>query len=135
MRRGEVALVLTVYGIQQLFSVKVGAAFPVNLLYVLSALVGCARRTCFRPIAYGVASRPTGTVSFLFTGITGLTRLWAEAQERMAASLAAHDRFLKTASSGHGGASFQRQVTRSGRRLYRVGRCRLKIIMIYPSSD
>jgi hypothetical protein len=41
MRRGEVALVLTVYGIQQLFSVKVGAAFPVNLLYVLSALVGC----------------------------------------------------------------------------------------------
>lgn len=139
MRRGEIALVLTVYGIQQLFSVKVGAAFPVSLLYVLSALVGYPRRKCFRPIAYGMASRPTGTVSFLFTGIAGLTRLWAEAQERMApASLHMID-FSRRRISTTGAASSQRQGTRSGRRLYRVGGCqprhRPKIVMIYPSSD
>jgi predicted ATPase/class 3 adenylate cyclase len=53
-----------------------------------------------------VASRPTGTVSFLFTDIAGSTRLWDDDQESMAASVAAHDRILRTAIGDHGGYVF-----------------------------
>jgi predicted ATPase/class 3 adenylate cyclase len=53
-----------------------------------------------------VDSRPTGTVSFLFTDVAGSTRLWDSDREGMAASLAAHDRILTEALAVHGGYVF-----------------------------
>lgn len=53
-----------------------------------------------------MASRPTGTVSFLFTDVAGSTRLWDSDREGMAASLAAHDRILTEALAAHGGYVF-----------------------------
>ncbi|MGH8947460.1 MAG: ATP-binding protein, partial [Acidimicrobiia bacterium] len=41
-------------------------------------------------------SRPSGTVSFLFSDVAGSTRLWEEDRDGMATSLAAHDRIIKT---------------------------------------
>ncbi len=51
-------------------------------------------------------SRPTGTVSFLFTDVAGSTRLWDSDREGMAASLAAHDRILLGAIADHAGYVF-----------------------------
>lgn len=42
-----------------------------------------------------VSSRPSGTVSFLFSDVVGSTRLWETDREGMAASLASHDRILE----------------------------------------
>ncbi|MFO7548569.1 MAG: adenylate/guanylate cyclase domain-containing protein [Acidimicrobiia bacterium] len=53
-----------------------------------------------------MASRPTGTVSFLFTDVAGSTRLWDSDREGMAASLAVHDRILTEALAAHGGYVF-----------------------------
>lgn len=44
-----------------------------------------------------VDSRPSGTVSFLFSDVAGSTRLWEEDRDGMATSLAAHDRIIETA--------------------------------------
>ncbi|HEY5651332.1 MAG TPA: adenylate/guanylate cyclase domain-containing protein [Acidimicrobiia bacterium] len=43
-----------------------------------------------------VATIPTGVVSFLFTDVEGSTRLWEADPEGMAASLALHDRIMRT---------------------------------------
>ena len=40
-----------------------------------------------------VGERPSGTVTFLFTGIEGSTRLWEERPAEMRVALAAHDAF------------------------------------------
>ncbi|HWL50313.1 MAG TPA: adenylate/guanylate cyclase domain-containing protein, partial [Acidimicrobiia bacterium] len=51
-------------------------------------------------------SRPSGTVSFLFSDVAGSTRLWEEDREGMAASLAAHDRIIETAIADLNGYVF-----------------------------
>ena len=53
-----------------------------------------------------VESRPTGTVSFLFSDVAGSTRLWEADREGMAASLIAHDRILESAIADLGGYVF-----------------------------
>ena len=53
-----------------------------------------------------VDSRPTGTVSFLFSDVAGSTRLWEADRDGMAASLIAHDRILESAIADLGGYVF-----------------------------
>lgn len=51
-------------------------------------------------------TRPTGTVTFLFTDVAGSTRLWDTDRKGMAASLAAHDRIMQSAITKHSGFVF-----------------------------
>ena len=48
-------------------------------------------------------SRPSNTVSFLFTDIEGSTRLWEASPERMALALGHHDRACRDVVREHGG--------------------------------
>jgi class 3 adenylate cyclase len=52
-------------------------------------------------------SRPSGTVTFLFTDIEGSTRRWEADPEAMRAALATHDDTLRTAVEVHGGWLFK----------------------------
>jgi predicted ATPase/class 3 adenylate cyclase len=54
----------------------------------------------------GVAGRPSGTVTFLFTDVEGSTRLWAADKDAMSASLLVHDAILRGAIEGNGGYVF-----------------------------
>jgi predicted ATPase/class 3 adenylate cyclase len=54
----------------------------------------------------GVAERPTGTVTFLFTDVEGSTRLWEEHPAEMQVALEHHDEILRSAIEGHGGYVF-----------------------------
>lgn len=53
-----------------------------------------------------MTTRPSGTVTFLFTDVEGSTRLWAADKDAMSASLLAHDAILRTAIEGNGGYVF-----------------------------
>jgi TolB-like protein/class 3 adenylate cyclase/tetratricopeptide (TPR) repeat protein len=51
---------------------------------------------------------PTGTVTFLFTDISGSTRLWENHPDAMRVALARHDTLLERAISAAGGRVFKR---------------------------
>ena len=51
-------------------------------------------------------TRPSGTVTFLFTDVEGSTRLWAADKDAMSASLLVHDSVLRAAIEGNGGYVF-----------------------------
>ena len=53
-----------------------------------------------------MGSRPSGTVTFLFTDIVGSTRLWDEHPSEMETALARHDAILRDAVDGHDGLVF-----------------------------
>ena len=53
------------------------------------------------------ASRPSGTVTFLFTDIEGSTRRWENDPDTMRAALIAHDGVLRSAVAAHGGWLFK----------------------------
>ena len=55
------------------------------------------------PTAPSVSPLPQGTVTFLFTGIEGSTRLWQEHPEQMRLALARHDQLLRAAVEQHHG--------------------------------
>jgi class 3 adenylate cyclase len=50
-----------------------------------------------------VAELPTGTVTFLFTGLEGSTRLWEQHPDAMRAALERHDEILRRAVVQHEG--------------------------------
>jgi class 3 adenylate cyclase len=50
-----------------------------------------------------VTTRPTGTVTFLFTDVEGSTQLLRHLRDRYGAALAEHGRLLREAFRGHGG--------------------------------
>ena len=52
-------------------------------------------------------TRPTGTVTFLFTDIEGSTQLWEHHPEAMKAALAEHDRILRASIEARGGYVFK----------------------------
>lgn len=52
------------------------------------------------------AALPTGTVTFLFTDVEGSTRLWADDEMAMSASLRVHDSILRGAIESAGGFVF-----------------------------
>lgn len=54
-----------------------------------------------------MSSRPTGTITFLFTDIEGSTRLWHAHPEPMKQALALHDRILHAAIEAHEGFIFK----------------------------
>ena len=54
-----------------------------------------------------LSTRPTGTVTFLFTDIEGSTRLWDEQPDAMAKALARHDEILRSAVESHSGVIFK----------------------------
>ncbi|HEY4333366.1 MAG TPA: adenylate/guanylate cyclase domain-containing protein, partial [Ilumatobacteraceae bacterium] len=54
-----------------------------------------------------MTSRPSGTITFLFTDIEGSTRRWEADPEAMQVALAAHDDVLRTAVEGRGGWLFK----------------------------
>src|SRR3954453_3913006 len=54
-----------------------------------------------------MAALPTGTVTFLFTGIEGSTRLWERDASAMKSALARHDEILKEAIEANGGYIFK----------------------------
>ncbi len=49
------------------------------------------------------AQPPSGTVTFLVTGIEDATRLWADAPEDMATAVASHDAIVRQAIQRRGG--------------------------------
>ena len=51
-------------------------------------------------------TRPSGTVTFLFTDVEGSTKLWAVDREAMSASLVLHDAILHESIESHGGYVF-----------------------------
>ena len=51
-------------------------------------------------------SRPSGTVTFLFTDIVGSTRLWDEHRSEMETALGRHDAIVRDAVDGHDGLVF-----------------------------
>jgi class 3 adenylate cyclase len=53
------------------------------------------------------SSRPTGTVTFLFSDIEESARRWERAPEAMSAALARHDAVLRAAIEAHGGYVFK----------------------------
>ena len=53
-----------------------------------------------------MTSRPTGTVTFLFTDIEGSTRLWEEDPESMAESVSTHDGLVRRTIGAHDGYIF-----------------------------
>jgi class 3 adenylate cyclase len=54
-----------------------------------------------------MASRPTGTVTFLFTDIEGSTSLWEQYPAAAPEVIARHDTILHTAITAHGGVVFK----------------------------
>ncbi len=56
------------------------------------------------------AQPPSGTVTFLVTGIEESTRLWEEAPEDMAAAVPSHDVIVRNAIERHGGYVFATSV-------------------------
>ena len=50
--------------------------------------------------------QPTGTVTFLCTGVEDVARLWEEAPTEMAGALQRHDRIVRGAIEAHGGYVF-----------------------------
>jgi predicted ATPase/class 3 adenylate cyclase len=54
-----------------------------------------------------VASPPTGTVTFLFTGIEGSTKLWETNPKAMQKALARHDQILRRITEEHDGYVFK----------------------------
>jgi predicted ATPase/class 3 adenylate cyclase len=54
----------------------------------------------------GMAERPTGTVTFLFTDLQGSTRLWEEHAAQMQVALERHDKILRSSIEIHGGWVF-----------------------------
>src|SRR3712207_3369184 len=54
-----------------------------------------------------MATRPSGTVTFLFTDIEGSTRRWDEQPEAMKHALARHDAILREAIERHNGHIFK----------------------------
>ena len=54
-----------------------------------------------------MATRPSGTVTFLFTDIEGSTHLWQEQPEAMTISHARHDEILREAIEANHGFVFQ----------------------------
>src|SRR3954452_23762044 len=52
-------------------------------------------------------TRPSGTVTFLFTDIEGSTRRWEADPEAMRAALVLHDETLRSAIEAHGGWLFK----------------------------
>lgn len=59
-----------------------------------------------RPGDWGSPSE-VGTFTFLFTDIEASTRRWSEHPEAMSAGLVRHDKILRQAVEGHGGAVFK----------------------------
>ncbi len=53
-----------------------------------------------------MTSRPTGTVTFLFTDVEGSTRLWENHPGEMRDALARHDEIVRSAIENHGGYVF-----------------------------
>jgi predicted ATPase/class 3 adenylate cyclase len=53
------------------------------------------------------AALPSGTITFLFTGIVGSTRLWEQFPRAMTAALARHDAILREILARHGGSVFK----------------------------
>ena len=53
-----------------------------------------------------MVTHPSGTVTFLFTDVEGSTRLWAEDEAAMSASLRVHDNELRSAIEAGGGYVF-----------------------------
>jgi class 3 adenylate cyclase len=53
-----------------------------------------------------MADLPTGTVTFLFTGIEGSTHLWEQHPRAMPSALARHDAIVHEAITAHGGVVF-----------------------------
>lgn len=51
-------------------------------------------------------TRPSGILTFFFTDIEGSTRLWAEDEAAMSASLSAHDQLLRSVITDHDGYVF-----------------------------
>jgi class 3 adenylate cyclase len=54
-----------------------------------------------------MTTRPSGTVTFLFTDIEGSTRRWEADPDGMKVALAAHDDALRAAIEAHGGWMFK----------------------------
>jgi predicted ATPase/class 3 adenylate cyclase/Tfp pilus assembly protein PilF len=54
-----------------------------------------------------VVSRPTGTLTFLFTDIDGYTKLWEDNAPAMQAALVRHDELLRSVIEEHGGYVFK----------------------------
>ena len=52
-------------------------------------------------------TRPSGTVTFLFTDIEGSTRRWEADAEAMRVALAAHDEVMRSAIEGNAGWMFK----------------------------
>ena len=52
-------------------------------------------------------SKPTGTVTFLFTDIEGSTHLWERNASVMQKALARHDEILRSAIEANGGYLFK----------------------------
>ncbi|MGZ5384831.1 MAG: adenylate/guanylate cyclase domain-containing protein, partial [Acidimicrobiia bacterium] len=53
-----------------------------------------------------MTSRPTGTVTFLFTDIEGSTRLWENDHDDMAEAVSEHDRLIRQTIAAHDGYIF-----------------------------
>jgi predicted ATPase/class 3 adenylate cyclase len=53
-----------------------------------------------------MTSRPTGTVTFLFTDIEGSTRLWEDDPDSMAEAVSIHDRLVRQTIAAHDGYIF-----------------------------
>src|SRR5271169_5879260 len=53
------------------------------------------------------SSRPSGTVTFLFSDIEGSAKRWERAPEAMSPALARHDAVLRAAIEAHGGYVFK----------------------------
>ena len=51
-------------------------------------------------------TRPTGTVSFLFTDIEGSTQLWESSPQSMGTALGLHDHLVRSTVAAHGGFLF-----------------------------
>src|SRR3954464_4382441 len=52
-------------------------------------------------------TRPSGTVTFLFTDIEGSTKRWEQYPQQMGAALSRHDEILRSAIEEHGGYVFK----------------------------
>ncbi len=54
-----------------------------------------------------LSTRPTGTVTFLFTDIEGSTRMWDEEPDAMTGALARHDEIMQSVVERHSGFIFK----------------------------
>jgi peptide/nickel transport system substrate-binding protein len=62
-----------------------------------------------RDVTNGVADRPRGTVTFLFTDVEGSTRLLKQLRDQYGSVLEAHQRLLREAFAAHGGEEVDTQ--------------------------